>query len=263
MLSIKQKKHENYQELIWVLAKTDFKLRYQGSFLGYLWALLKPLLMFAILNFVFSSIFNPRGTGNQYYSLQLLVGIILFNFFSEGTNAGMGSLLSKAQLVTKIYVPRWTIILAATLNSGLIFLMNLFVIVAFFAYKNFLPSLASVGLFLLFSLLTYFLLLAFSLFTAPWYVKFRDLSMIWEVITTMLFYGTPVFYSLSMMPEYIQRIMLLNPMAFIIHFVKEALINNRFPEVWQTLIFVGLVFLVFSLSIFSYRQCIVNVAEEI
>lgn len=263
MFLTKQKKHENYRELIWILAKTDFKLRYQGSFLGYLWALLKPLLMFAILNFVFSSIFNPRGSGNEFYSLQLLVGIILFNFFSEGTNAGMSALLSKAQLVTKIYVPRWTIILAATLNSGLIFLMNLVVIVVFFAYKNFLPSLASVGLFLAFSLLTYVLILAFALFTAPWYVKFRDLSMIWEVITTMLFYATPVFYSLSMMPAYIQKIMLLNPMAFIIHFVKEALIVDRFPEFWQTSIFVLLVGLVFSLSLFSYRKCIGNVAEEI
>lgn len=257
------KKHENYRELIWMLAKTDFKLRYQGSVLGYLWALLKPLLMFAILNFVFSSIFNPRGTGNQFYSLQLLVGIILFNFFSEGTSAGMGSLLSKSQLVTKIYVPRWTVILASTLNSALIFSMNLLVIVVFFAYKNFLPSLASVGLFFLFSFLTYVLILSFALFTAPWYVKFRDLSMIWEVLTTIFFYATPIFYSLSMMPDHIQKIMLFNPMAFIIHFVKEALIVNRFPEVWQTIGFVLTVLAVFALSIFSYRKCIARVAEEI
>jgi len=260
---IKRKQHENYRELIWILAKTDFKLRYQGSVLGYLWALLKPLLMFAVLNFVFSSIFNPRGTGNEYYSLQLLVGIILFNFFSEGTAAGMGSLLSKAQLVTKIYVPRWTIILAATLNSALIFLMNLLVIVVFFTYKQFLPSFWSIGLFILFSLLTYLLILAFALFTAPWYVKFRDLSMIWEVLTTILFYGTPIFYSLNMMPDYIQRVLLFNPMAFIIHFVKEALIVNRFPEYWQTGVFTLAVLTVFAFSIFAYQKSIVKVAEDL
>lgn len=263
MFLTQQKKHENYQELIWMLAKTDFKLRYQGSVLGYLWALLKPLMMFLVLNFVFSSIFNPRGTGNEYYSLQLLVGLILFNFFSEGTLAGMGSLLSKSQLVTKIYVPRWTIILASTLNSGLIFLMNLLVIVVFFIYKQFLPSWGAIGFFFFFSLLVYVLILSFALFTAPWYVKFRDLSMIWEVLTSILFYATPVFYSLSMMPEYIQRILLFNPMAFVIHFVKEALIVNRFPEFWQGLGFFGLVVFFFGLSIFSYRKCIVNVAEEI
>ena len=111
--------HENYKELIWMLAKTDFKLRYHGSALGYVWAILKPLLMFTILNFVFSELFNSRGNGIPHYSLQLLVAIILFNFFSEGTSAGMNSLLTKSQLVTKIYVPRWTIIVAATINSAM------------------------------------------------------------------------------------------------------------------------------------------------
>ena len=120
------RRHENYRELVWMLAKTDFKLRYHGSVLGYLWALLKPLLTFAVLNFVFSSVFNPRSTGMETYSLQLLVSLMMFYFFSEGTNAGMGSLLNKSQLVTKIYVPRWTIILASTINATLIFLMNLF-----------------------------------------------------------------------------------------------------------------------------------------
>ena len=94
--------HENYRELIWMLAKTDFKLRYHGSVLGYVLAILKPLLMFLILNFVFSSIFNPRNTGTSYYSIQLLTSIMLFNFFAEGTMAGLNSLIQKSTLVTKI-----------------------------------------------------------------------------------------------------------------------------------------------------------------
>src|SRR5690606_30974460 len=130
---------------------TDFKLRYHGSVLGYLWALLKPLLTFAVLNFVFSSIFNPRTTGADTYSLELLVGLMMFYFFSEGTSAGMSSLLSKAQLVTKIYVPRWTIILASTINATLVFLVNLLVIVLFFAIKGFMPSFPSIWMFLVFS----------------------------------------------------------------------------------------------------------------
>ena len=173
-----RKAHENYRELVWMLAKTDFKLRYQGSVLGYLWALLKPLLMFSILNFIFSSIFAARGQGSEYYSLQLLVGILMFNFFSEGTSAGMQSLLSKSQLVTKIYIPRWTLILASTINAAMIYLMNLSVVVAFFAWKQFLPSPASVGLFLLYSVIIYIIVLSFALITAPLFVRFRDLSMI-------------------------------------------------------------------------------------
>lgn len=256
-------KHENYKELIWALAKTDFKLRYHGSVLGYVWALLKPLLMFTVLNFVFSSIFNPRGEGISYYSLQLLVGIILFNFFSEGTMAGMTSLVTKSQLVTKIYIPRWTIIAASTVNATLIFLMNLLVIIAFFALKGFVPSIESVLMFVFFSMLTYIIILSFSLFTAPLYVRFRDLSMIWEVMITTLFYATPIIYSLTMMPIYIQRILLINPMAFIIHFTKESLINNHFADLWQNAAFVGMVVLFFVLSLWVYQSLSKRVAEDI
>jgi ABC-2 type transport system permease protein len=116
------KKENNYLELMLRLARTDFKLRYQGSFLGYIWAILKPLLLFTILNFVFSTVFNTRNNGVPFYSLQLLTGLLLFNFFSEGTMAGLTSLVAKAQLVTKIYVPRWILVMASTLNALFIFL---------------------------------------------------------------------------------------------------------------------------------------------
>lgn len=257
------KSHENYKELIWMLAKTDFKLRYHGSVLGYLWAILKPLLMFTILNFVFSSLFNARGNGIPYYSLQLLTGIILFNFFSEGTMSGMISLVAKSQLVTKIYVPRWTIIVAATINATMIFLMNLLVIAFFFALNRFVPSLEALGLFGIFCAFAYVIILAFGLLTAPLYVKFRDLSMIWEVITSLLFYASPIVYSLQMMPANIQKIMLLNPIAFIIHFTKEGLINNHFADFWKTVIFLSTVSVFFVIGILSYRKLAPNVAEEV
>ncbi len=246
-----------------MLAKTDFKLRYHGSVLGYVWAILKPLLMFLVLNFVFSAMFNPRNTGTQFYSLQLITAIMLFNFFSEGTTAGMSSLLNKSQLVTKIYVPRWTIILASTVNAVLVYLMNLIVIAGFFAWERYLPSLGAIVLFLFFSVLTYVIILSFSLFTAPLYVKFRDLSMIWEVLITILFYASPIIYPLSILPAYIQRAILVNPMAFIIHFVKESLTSNHFPDPWQIVLFTVILLITFGLSVLSYRKLIGNVAEEL
>ncbi|MDX9913054.1 MAG: ABC transporter permease [Candidatus Moranbacteria bacterium] len=257
------KKHENYKELIWVLAKTDFKLRYHGSVLGYLWALLKPLLTFAVLNFVFSSVFNPRGTGMDTYSLQLIVALMMFYFFSEGTSAGLTSLLSKAQLVTKIYVPRWTIILASTINATMIFLMNLIVIIGLFIYKGFMPSFASILLFLLFSVFIYIFVLSFSLVAAPLYVKFRDLAMIWDVITMILLYASPVIYPLATLPAEYHKFLLLNPIAFIVHFTKEAMINNHFADWHQYGVFIAIIFGFFAFSIWAYRKLIVKVAEEI
>ncbi len=254
--------HENYKELIWTLAKTDFKLRYHGSVLGYVWAILKPLLMFLVLNFVFSSVFNPKNSGSEYYSLQLLTGIMMFSFFSEGTSAGMGSLISKAQLVTKIYVPRWTIILASTINAALIYLMNLLVIVFFFVWKGFIPSVAAIVMFIFFSFLIYVIILSFSLLTAPLFVKFRDLAMIWDVILSILFYASPIVYPLGILPVNVQQIILINPMAFIIHFTKESLINNHFADLWQNLLFVLMVGVFFALGVFFYRKLIPRVAEN-
>lgn len=255
--------HENYKELIWTLAKTDFKLRYHGSVLGYVWALLKPLLMFLVLNFVFSSIFNPRNSGIEHFSLQLLTSIMLFNFFSEGTLNGLMSLYSKSTLVTKIYVPRWAIILASTINATLIFAMNLIIIVIFFAFYRFWPGLDSILMFLLFILLTYLLVLGTSFITAPLYLKFRDLQQIWDVLLSVIFYAAPIVYPLSILPSWAHKIVLLNPIAFIIHFTKTSLIEHRFPEFYQTAGFVTLLAVYCLAALWFYKKLEKRIAETI
>jgi len=220
------KSHENYKELVMRLAKTDFKLRYHGSVLGYVWTILKPLLLFTVLNFVFSSIFNFKNSGTPYYPLELLTALLLFQFFSEGTITGMTSLVSKSQLVTKIYVPRWAIVLGSTINALFIFGMNLIVLFFFFFLYAKIPTLFGIIMFLVYSILLYMLIIAFSFLTAPFYVRFRDLGMIWEVLLSVLMYSAPIVYPLTMMPENIRNILLLNPFTFIIHFAKQALVSN-------------------------------------
>lgn len=259
----KSMQHENYKELIWALAKTDFTLRYHGSVLGYVWALLKPLFIFGILYFVFSSIFNPKGVGNEFYSIELLVSIMLFNFFSEGTTAGMASLLSKSQLITKIYVPRWALIIASTLNSTMVFGMNLIVVILLAVYKQFIPSVGGVLLFALFAVLTYALIVAFALLTAPLYVRFRDLLMIWEVMLTALFYAAPIIYPLSMMPKDVQQALLINPLGFIIHSTKESLVHGRYPDLWQTITFTLVSAAAVGIGILAYRKFSQSIAEDI
>ncbi len=253
--------HENYRHLIWTLAKTDFTLRYHGSVLGYVWALLKPLLLFSIMYFVFSNIFNPRALGNTNYAVDLLTGIILFNFFAEGTTAGMSALLTKAQLVTKIYVPRWTLIVAATLNSLLLFLMNLIILIIFFAWQHLLPSVIGLVLFGLFICLTYILIVGFGLLMAPLFVRFRDVSMIWEVAITALMYASPIIYPLTLMPSSVRQIILLNPIAFIIHFSKESLVHQHYPDILQIIGFTLVTILAFGLCVLSYRKMAPRIAE--
>ncbi len=254
--------YRKYKNLIWVLAITDFKLRYQNSVLGYVWALLQPLLLFTILNFVFSSLFARDG-GIEYYSLQLITSLMIFLFFSEATSAGLRSLVSKSQLVTKIFVPRWTIIVASTLNAFLIFLMNLIVIAGFFAWYKFVPSLSSVLMFIFFIIMLYLFIIGFSLIAAPLFVRFRDIAMIWEVVTRALMYLSPILYPLSMLPEKWHQIILANPVAFIIHFNKEALINGHFADFWQYTLFGITIIAVLFFGILAYRFQVNKIAEYI
>ena len=259
---MKNKKHESYKELIWTLAVTDFKLRYQGSILGYVWALLQPLMMFLILNIVFSSVFASDGQ-IKYYSLQLITSLMLFIFFSEGTTAGLNSLVSKSQLVTKIYVPRWTIIVASTLNATLIFLMNLIVIIGFFIYYKLMPDIASILMFIVFIFALYVIILAFSLIAAPLYVKYRDLSIIWTVALQALMYLSPIIYPLNIMDEKWHPLILANPLAFIIHFNKEALINGHYANVGQYVTFFVIVSMAMGFGIWSYNKNSKKIAELI
>lgn len=255
--------HENYKELIFRLAQTDFQLRYRGSVLGYVWAILKPLLLFTIINFVFSSVFNFKNSGTPLYSLELITALLLFQFFAEGTSAGMNSLIAKSQLVTKIYVPRWTIIVSSTVNSLFVFFMNLLVLVLFFVGYEKIPSLASLGMFFIYIIFLYIIILSFSFLTAPLFVRFRDLSMIWEVLLSFLMYAAPIVYPLSMLPEHLQEILLFNPIGFVIHFAKQGLISNYFANFSQILSFtIGLI--VFTgVSLLIFRKYEKKVAEYI
>jgi lipopolysaccharide transport system permease protein len=258
----KKKTKESYTELIWVLAKTDFKMRYHGSFLGYIWAILKPLLMFLIMNFVFSHVIG-KGANIQHYSLQLITGIILWNFFAEGTTAGLNSFLAKAGIITKIYFPRWVIVIAATLNTALVFLTNLLVLIAFFIFYQVFGSLPQLALACLYVFFIYILIVSFSFIAAPLYLKFRDLGQIWEVMLQALFFASPIVYPLSIFPAQYHKIILANPMGILIHYSKTVLIEGRYPSFQNHLVLILMVAGLFAVSLLYFKKVEGSIAEDI
>lgn len=255
--------YTQYRELILRLAQTDFKLRYHGSVLGYVWAIMKPLLLFSVLNFVFSFIFNFRDAGVPFYSLQLLTALLLFNFFSEGTVAGMTALVSKSQLVTKTAVPRWALVVASTLNALFVFGMNVLVLVLFFVWYGKLPTLGGIGVFVLLVACLYALVVAFSFLTATVFVHFRDLAMIWEVLLSVIMYASPIIYPLSIIPQHLQWLILMNPMGFIVHYAKNALIIGVMPPPLYLLAFIICIVCVMSIGIMVFRAHSKDIAEYI
>jgi ABC-2 type transport system permease protein len=196
------------------LVRTDFKLRYQGSVLGYAWSLLRPLLLFIILYVVFVK-FLKLGNGVPHYPLYLLVGIVMWNFFNEMTLQSTTSIVSRGDLIRKIRIPRWMIVFASSLAALINLGLNLVVVVLF------------MPLALLALIEAYIFALGVSLFLSSLYVKFRDVSYIWEVVLQAGFYLTPILYPLSRINSLtLKKFMLLNPMAQAMQDVRYAAITH-------------------------------------
>lgn len=212
------------------LVATDFKLRYQGSALGYAWSLLRPLLLFAILYTVFIK-FLHFDFGIPHSAVYLLLGIVMWNFFAEMTSQSLGSIVGRGDLIRKIRIPRWIIVISSSLSALINFALNL-VVVAIFMLLNHVDLLKTGLLLPLLLLEVYIFALGVSLFLAAAFVKFRDVSYIWEVVMQMMFYVTPILYPLARITNVaFQKLLLLNPMAQAIQDVRYALISHNVPTV--------------------------------
>jgi ABC-2 type transport system permease protein len=214
------------------LVRTDFKLRYQGSVLGYAWSLLKPLLMFAILYVVFVK-FLKIGSGIPHYPIYLLLGIVIWSFFTEMTGQSLGSIVGRGDLIRKIRIPRWIIIMSASVSALINLGLNLLV-VGIFLLLNRVDVTWSILLLPLSLLEVYLFGLGLSLFLAAAFVKFRDLSNIWDVIVQAGFYLTPILYPLSMIPNpFFQKLLLMNPMAQAIQDARYNVVTHDAVTTWS------------------------------
>lgn len=248
-------------QIIKQFAKTDFKLRYNGSVLGYAWSLLKPLMIFTILNFVFSNIF---GRTDPLYSLKLITSLIIWNFFSEGTMTGLTSIISKAGILTKIKLPKWTIVVASTTHICITFCLNLIVLGGFYLFYGYYPSLIQIIALLFYAVCTYFLILGVSLVTSVLYVKYRDLNQIWEVLLMGAFYASPIIYPMSAIPSYLHWVLHLNPMTFIIQYIQESMFNNFANfSIMANLIYLSVLTVGFVLAVYFFKRNSKKLVEQI
>lgn len=216
------------------LVRTDFKLRYQGSALGYAWSLLRPLLLFLILYVVFVK-FLKIGAGIPHFPVYLLLGIVIWNFFTEMTTRSLTSIVERGDLIRKIRIPRWIIIVSSSISALINFLLNLLVVVVFLLINH--VDLLMTSLWLPLVLLeVYLLALGLSLLLSAAYVKYRDISYIWEVILQAGFYLTPILYPVTLITNLdFQKILLLNPMA-------QAIQDARYSAVTHQTVTTGQVF---------------------
>lgn len=246
-------------DLIWELARTDFKLRYRGSILGYSWSVLKPFLTFTILYFVFSRVFGPSV---PKYALSLLIGVVLWNYLAEGTILGMQSLLAKGHILAKVAVSPWAIVVSTILHATFTFALNLAVIAAFFFWQRApVPAGSGIVLFLAACVLMSALVFALSLFLAPLFVRYRDLRQLWDVLLTLSFYATPIIYPSSAVPERMRELLAFNPMTHIIQSARAGLLTPDGPSFASLLPAVGVIGLLLAASAVFFRSASENTAE--
>jgi len=208
------------------LVKSDFKLRYQGSVLGYAWSLLRPLLLFVILYVVFVKIF-PLGKGIPHYPVYLLLGIVMWNFFLEMTTRSTTAIVDRGELIRKVKIPRWVIIVSSSLAAVINLILNLVVVVAFL-FINHVDLLSTILWLPLILAQAYIFSLGLSLILSSAYVKYRDVSYIWEVILQAGFYMTPILYPLSRITNVtFQKLIMVNPLAQTIQDARYSMITHK------------------------------------
>ena len=195
--------HEKNRAILSEMVRTDFKVRYQGSALGYLWSLLKPLAIFSIMYIVFTVVW-PVAKGVPHYEVYLLLGIMLWNFFTEATVLGASSIVSHGSLIRKINIPRYLIVIASTvsalINLGLsLVVVFVFALLSRVQFDWHLLTLIPV----LLELFIFTLGVAFLLATL--YVKFRDISYIWEILLQAGMYGSAIIFPLVSVSPSLQK----------------------------------------------------------
>jgi ABC-2 type transport system permease protein len=201
---------------------SDFKLRYQGSVLGYVWSLLRPLFLFVIMYVVFVK-FLRIGANIPHYPVYLLTGIVLWNFFAEITNNGVTSIVDRSELIRKLNFPKFVIILSTAFSALINLGLNL-IVIGLFLYVNKVDvgwgALLWSPLFV-FEIFVFAISLAFIL--SALFVRLRDVNYIWEVLMQAMFYATPIIYPLSLVSEkwpQVAKFMMLNPVAQAIQGVR-------------------------------------------
>jgi ABC-2 type transport system permease protein len=214
-------------DLLYLTAVTDFKKTYFGTVLGYLWSLARPLMLFGVLLAVFTQVFRI-GDGVPHYPVLLLLGIVLFTFFQEATTSAVGSIVGHEAVVRKTQFPRLVIPLAVVLTSLFNLGLNLIVVFVFILAFGVEPTWTWL-LFPLVLLALAVLTTAVAMIVSSLYPRFRDVSIIWSVLATVLFYGSPVLYPIEAVPTTLRHVIMLNPLASLFELGRRWVIDPTAP----------------------------------
>ena len=247
-----------YRELIWNLTAADLKNRYQNTSLGFFWTLLSPLLLAGVLYVIFRHLFGAE----ENFAINLLVGIMAWRFFANGTSSSLYAIAGKPSLVTRVYIPRQILVLSNSLANLIGSLLEFTVLLpVIFILLGHLP--VTVLLFPLVHVIYFCFMYGAGLLLSALFVYFRDLNQIWEVLMTALFFCSPIVYPLSMVPAHLMPYYLLNPMTQFMLTYRDVMVAGTLPSLYTIVVVTGFVIAACLVGSFTFTRLQRRFAEEL
>ena len=247
------------------LVITDFKLRYQGSALGYVWSLLKPLMLFAIMYVVFVH-FLRFGQGIDHFAVSLLLGIVLWTFFTEATNQGMQAIAARGDLIRKINFPKYIIVISSTISAFINLLLNLVVVFIFMIFDG-VDFGWTLLLFPISVLMIYAFALGLAFLLSAVFVKYKDIGHLWEVFLQGMFYATPIIYPLQTViqvgGEWAGQVLMLSPIAVLFQQARAQVVGHEnivtadqlfSNPLWLAIPYIIIVFVIILATVYFKRN---------
>ncbi len=268
-----------FWHLAYNIARSEFKLKFFGSALGYVWQVMRPLLLFGVLYVFFVLVFHVnkgKGPGAHFYGAQLLGSIVLFTFFGEATGGAVRSVLDRENLVRKIQFPRLAIPISIVLLAAFNLALNLTVVMAFALIEGVRPMLSWLELPLILAMLAA-LGTGVAMLLSALFVRFRDIGPIWEVVSQILFYCSPVIIPLELVRkelsnghDLLYHLYTLNPLVAIFQQFRHAMINHDTLSAGQAmgswlalLVPLGLVAAIFVIGFWVFNREAPHIAEDL
>ena len=248
-----------FKGILFNFAVSDLKIRYKNSVLGIIWSLVEPLLMLGVLFFVFSTMFKFEI---ENFPIYLLLGIICYNFFKNGTTFALNSLTNRSSLMTQIYFPRAIPGLSSGVTAAIMLLLELVVLGIFMVALEYTPPITILALPLILAL-EFLLVLGMALPLSVLNVKFKDTEFIWMVVVHAGFFLTPIFYQFDMLPDNIQSILQFSPVVQIVTMAHHVVLYGVLPSINSILYAVGSTSAIMIIGYLIFRRYQSRIVEEI
>jgi len=246
-------------DFAWTLIRTDLKVRYHGSFGGFFYALLYPIVMFLTLLGVFSFLF----TSQKSYAMNLIIGLALWDFFQEASRVGLMNLHAKKHLATKVAFPPWIVCAAAIPNALLRLVVFTVCILAYRALSGHVVGLERMVLLFFYLLCLIVIVFGFSLAASVLFLLFRDLNQIWEVTLSAGFFVAPIIYPMDILPERYHFILYLWPPTPVIQFSRDVIMGNSIPTLYAHILLIGMTLWILLAGLAIHKRYLNRAIEKL